>query len=257
MSFKQIHILGVLMLYLFPFGKVWAVDEHYQDLYSKANEAYQAGAYDSARSIYAEIVENGIVSSELFYNLGNTYFRLERIPEAILYYERAQRLDPSDADIQYNLEIARGFITDKISPIEEMFFVAWWNGLATEMGADTWAATFILLLFLFATLVTVFVTANERRLKQLGLIGASAVILGAVVVWNLALSAEKVYNAPAAIVFAPSVNVTSEPGRAGVDQFIIHEGLKVEVIDEQGDWTRIQLSDGNSGWLPSPSIEKI
>lgn len=235
----------------------FASEPYYTERYEAANQAFKAGDYDTAQTLYTEIVQNGMVSSELFYNLGNTYFRKGNVPASILFYERALRLDPTDEDIRYNLEIARGYITDKIEPIEEVFFVGAWNGFATKFSDDTWAAIGIALLFVMAGLLTAFFVGKNRKVKQLGLLGGLMVLIGAGVIFSLALRAESILNEPAAIVFAPSVKVKSEPGLKGADRFVIHEGLKVEVLGEEGDWTRIKLADGNSGWLQSASIERI
>lgn len=234
-----------------------ATDPHYIDLYNSANQAYKEGAFDTAKTLYTEIAQNGMVSSELFYNLGNTHFREGNIPAAILYFERALRLDPNDEDIRYNLEITRGLLSDKIDPVEEVFFLNWWKALATDFSATFWAVLFIALLFVAAALFTVFSVAENRKLKQLGFLGGITIILSAFVVIMLGRTAHNALIQPEAIVFAPSVNVKSEPGLNATDQFVIHEGLKVRVLGEDGDWTRIELADGNSGWLPTSSIEHI
>ena len=251
---------GLIILIFSVFGmnsQFMANEGHYEDLYEKANEVYKAGNYDSAKVLYSEIIQNGMVSSELFYNLGNTFYKKGNIPEAILFFERARRLSPNDEDIKYNLDIANTYITDKIAPLENVFFTKWWESITYAFSVTTWSVLFILLLLSAAALFTLFGVSNNRKVKQLGLLGGGFVLGASVVVILLTNSAFNKLNLNQAIVFSPTVNIKSEPGLNAMDQFVIHEGLKVKIIDTDGDWTRIRLSDGNSGWLQSQSIEKI
>lgn len=231
--------------------------EYYQDLYSNANQAYKEGSYDSAKTLYTEIFQNGMVSADLFYNLGNTHYRDGNYPAAILFYERAQRLDPSDEDIKYNLKIARQFVTDKIEPVQPFFISSWWAGASKVMSPRLWSIMFLLLLSIACGLMTVYFVARARSIRQLGFIGGIVGIGMSILIYSLASTAEGEQTKPEAIVFASSANVKSAPGLNSTDQFVIHAGLKVRVVDEDGDWTRIELLDGNSGWIYSQSIEKI
>lgn len=247
-----ISILSVLL----SFNSLLA-DEHYDELFIEANAAYKSGQYDSAKALYSEIAQNGMISKDLFYNLGNTHFKLGNVPASILFYERALRMDPGDEDVQYNLQIANSMIPDKIEAIEKVFFVSWWNALAQGFSIQFWCVLIIVLLFLGAGLLTFFFVARNPKTRQLGLLGGVAVFFTAAIVFFLAQTNAHHLDKPEAVVFAPSVKVKSEPSLNGSDQFVIHAGLKVEVTDTDGDWSRIKLADGNSGWLPSQSIEEI
>ncbi len=255
MNFKPLIILLFALVALEY--TVSASEGFYENLYDEANQAYKAGEYDSAKVLYSEIVQNGMVSSELFYNLGNTYFKQGQIPEAILYFERALKIAPDDEDARYNLSIANTYISDKITPVENVFLADWWNALVFAFSVTTWSIIFIALLFLSASLFTLFSASNNRKMKQLGLIGGIIVISIAIATLLLTNSAFNQLNTKQAIVFAPSITVKSEPGINATDQFVIHEGLKVEILATEGDWTRIRLDDGNSGWLQNQSIEQI
>jgi tetratricopeptide (TPR) repeat protein len=252
MNFRHLIVAFILL----PLG-LHAAEGHYDDLFEKANEAYKEGAYDSAKSLYAEIAQNGMVSVALYYNLGNSYYKLGNHPAAILYYERALKLDPTDEDVQYNLEVANALITDQIEPLEEMFITSWWNGLIRLFSPSGWGAAFLMLLCLGLALLTLFFTARSKRIKQLGLLGGLSLLGLSTVSLALAQSAHVQLAKQEAIVFQASVRVKSEPSSQGSDQFVIHQGLKIEIVEKDGDWLRIRLSDGNSGWLPSQSIERI
>lgn len=249
----------LLVTCLWAAGSVWAApdDGHYEDLYLQANEAYKAGRYDSAKSLYSEVLNNGYVSADLYYNLGNAHFKDDNMPAAILYLERAKRLKPADEDILYNLEVANSFVTDKIERVEPFFIAHWWSGLALAFSPTVWAWMFIGVLFVFALLFTMFITSRHRHLRQLGFLSGLITLVVAIAVLMLGSHAESMVEREEAIVFSPTVNVKSEPSLNATVQFVIHEGLKVEVENTEGDWVRIKLADGNSGWIPSQSIERI
>jgi tetratricopeptide (TPR) repeat protein len=234
-----------------------ATEPYYNDRFNQANEAYKAGAYDSAKSIYNEIAENGIISTALFYNLGNVHYRMGNIPEAILYFERAIRLAPYDEDIRYNLEIAKGFLVDKIEVAEPFLIEKLWIEMARTFKADTWGIMAIGLLLLACALFTAFAVSSIRQVKQMGFLGGFVLAIGVIMLILLARTSENELNKNEGIVFAESITVKSEPGLQGQDQFVIHEGIKVLITGTEGDWTKIKLEDGNSGWLPSTSIVRI
>jgi len=250
---------SVLFIVLFTTGTACAeqTEDHYDQLFERANEAYKAGQYDSAKTLYSEILHNGFVSPELYYNLGNAHFKEGNIPAAILYLERARRLAPSDEDIRYNLEVANSFVTDKIEGVQPIFITRWWTNLALRISPSAWAWVFIGLLSLFAALFTVFITSRSRHLRQLGFMGGLICLAFAGVALVLGYKGKSMLDKAEAIVFAPSVNVKSEPGLNATVQFVVHEGLKVEIEDSEGEWARIKLADGNSGWVPGQSIERI
>ena len=162
-----------------------------------------------------------------------------------------------DEDIKYNLEIANGFITDKIEPIEKVFFVEWWESISASFSTSFWAIIFLSLLGLMVTLFAFFFMAINPKIRQLGLLGGGSVMAGALIVMMLANTSAAMMQREEAIVFASSVNVKSEPGLNGTDQFVIHAGIKVSIEDVEGDWIRIRIADGNSGWLLGQSIERI
>ena len=253
MNFK--YLLFFLMLSVSGFAT--ESDQYYGEQFSKANLAYKEGAYDSAKVIYQEIAQNGIVSPELFYNIGNCNYKNGAIASAILNYERALRLSPDNEDIRYNLEIANNRITDNIEPLDTFFLTEWWRNFALTMHPDTWGWISLALFALMIAAFSLFIIGRENEFRKLGFIGSLTCLVLFAFTFGLGNSALKWKNRSEAIVFAPTVNVKSEPNLKGTDQFVLHEGIKVTVIDEDSDWLRIKLSDGNSGWVSRQSIERI
>ena len=120
-----------------------------QVVFDKANQLYLNGEYSSAREEYQKIINSGFESVELYYNLGNTFYKLGQIPSSILYYEKALILNPKDVDIQFNLDLANRLVVDKINPVNEFFFRKWFRAFAGIIKADSWAFISVITFFLF------------------------------------------------------------------------------------------------------------
>lgn len=225
---------------------------------SGGDSAYIKNDYKSAIQIYEALLEKG-EAAEVYYNLGNCYYKTNDIAKSILNYERALLLDPGNTDIRVNLEMARAKTVDKITPIPDIFFVAWIKSLINCLSVDAWAKCGILFFILFLVAVALFFFSKQASLKKGGFIGG-IVFLVLVVLSNVFASQQKavLVNRNAAIVLVPSVTVRSTPSESGTSLFILHEGSKVELKDNSmREWKEIRLEDGKVGWVPTSSIEVI
>ena len=225
---------------------------------SGGDSAYIKNDYKSAIQIYEALLEKG-EAAEVYYNLGNCYYKTNDIAKSILNYERALLLDPGNTDIRVNLEMARAKTVDKITPIPDIFFVAWIKSLITCLSVDAWAKCGILFFILFLVAVALFFFSKQASLKKGGFIGG-IVFLILVVLSNVFASQQKavLVNRNAAIVLVPSVTVRSTTSESGTSLFILHEGSKVELKDNSmREWKEIRLEDGKVGWVPTSSIEVI
>ena len=225
---------------------------------AEADSAYVRGQYQQAISDYESLLKQG-TSAELYYNLGNAYYRTENIPQAVLNYERALLLSPGDRDIRFNLQIARSKTFDKIVPESEMFFVTWYRAMVNMMSVDGWARTALFALGLTIILLLVYLFADRLWLRKAGFFGGVALLI-LFVMSNLFAWQQKqdLINRKGAIIFAPSVTVKSTPAANGTDLFILHEGTKVVIIDgSMKDWKEIRLADGKEGWIESKKIRII
>ena len=225
---------------------------------SGGDSAYIKNDYKSAIQIYEALLEKG-EAAEVYYNLGNCYYKTNDIAKSILNYERALLLDPGNTDIRVNLEMARAKTVDKITPIPDIFFVAWIKSLINCLSVDAWAKCGILFFILFLVAVALFFFSKQASLKKGGFIGG-IVFLILVVLSNVFSSYQKavLVNRNAAIVLVPSVTVRSTPSESGTSLFILHEGSKVELKDNSmREWKEIRLEDGKVGWVPTSSIEVI
>lgn len=225
---------------------------------AEGDSAYIKNDYKSAIQIYEALLEKG-EAAEVYYNLGNCYYKTNEIARAILNYERALLLDPGNADIRANLEIARSKTVDKVTPIPDIFFVAWIKSLINCLSVDAWARCGIICFILFLVTISLFFFSKQVSWKKGGLIGG-IVFLILVIVSNVFASQQKdaLLNRNAAIVLMPSVTVRSTPSESGTSLFILHEGRKVEIKDgSMREWKEIRLEDGKVGWVPNSSIEVI
>ena len=223
-----------------------------------ADDEYAKGNYQQAIKDYQEILKTG-VSSEIYYNLGNAYYRTDNITQALLAYERALQLSPGDNDIRFNLQYARSKTIDKITPETEMFFVTWYNSLVNFTRVDRWANTAIVSIVMALLLILVFLFAPQMWARKSGFYG-SAVFLLLFAFANLFAFQQKheLETKQGAIVIAPTVNVKKTPAASGTDIFVIHEGTRVDITDRgMKQWRGIKLADGREGWLKTSQIEEI
>jgi tetratricopeptide (TPR) repeat protein len=247
----------ILLLLVFTTGSVFSQDE-LPAKFKKGVEYYSSSNYQEALKEWTDIYNTGYRSATLDYNIGNAYFKLNNIPGAILFYERALLLKPADNSINYNLQIARSLVVDKFNEIPQLFFVRWFDFLSLLLRTNTWAVFSVISFILFLLLLSVYIYSSRYRLKVLSF--WLALLLLIVSASSLAFTMRNkslVYDSRKAIIFAPSVNGKSSPDNSGTDLFVLHEGSKVSVEDTVGDWYEIKLSDGNKGWVPANSLTII
>lgn len=225
---------------------------------AEGDSAYIKNDFASAIQIYESLLQQG-EASEIYYNLGNCYYKTDDIARAILNYERALLLSPGNADIRANLEIARSKAIDKVTPVPEIFFITWIKSLVNSQSSDAWARTGIVSFLLLLVSLAIFFFTQHIKWKKIGF-SAAILFLIVTVLSNLFASQQKSYltNRNDAIILSPSVTVRSTPSESGTSLFVLHEGRKVEIKDNSmREWKEIRLEDGKVGWVPSSSIEVI
>ncbi len=224
----------------------------------KANELYKNGQYDSAVLGYERILKTDIESSELYFNLGNSYFKSKQNAKAILNYEKAMKLNPNDEAISFNLELANSLLVDKITVLPEFFLKKWFKNIVNIYSSDDWALFSIVTFISTLLLLLLFFFARIMILKKISFWVALITLVLSVSTFYLSYKQkQQIVLERYAIVMTSSVTVKSSPDEAGTDLFVIHDGLKVEVIDQVGEWRNIKLADGNKGWLKLSDIEFI
>ena len=224
----------------------------------QADSAYAQGHYQQAVKDYEQLLKQG-VSAELYYNLGNSYYRMDEMPRAVLNYESALLLSPGDRDIRFNLQMARSKTIDKITPESEMFFVTWYRSLVNLTSVDGWARLALVALALAIVLALLYLFSSPIWLRKVGFFGAFGLLLLFIVANFFAYAQKQSFVARSgAIIMSPAVTIKSTPAKQGTDLFILHEGTKVEITDgTMKQWKRIRVADGKEGWLETSQIEVI
>ncbi|WP_303013414.1 tetratricopeptide repeat protein [uncultured Bacteroides sp.] len=225
---------------------------------TEGDSAYIKEDYATAIQIYETLLKDG-EAAEVYYNLGNSYYKTGEIAKAVLNYERALLLQPGNGDIRANLEVARAKTIDKVEPIPEVFFVSWTKSLINSMSVDAWATWGIISFVLLIVALYFFIFSKQIMQKKIGFI-SGIVFLVITVCSNLFASQQKenLVNRDEAIVMNPSVTVRSTPSESGTSLFILHEGRKVGIKDNSmKEWKEIRLEDGKVGWVPASAIEVI
>ena len=225
---------------------------------NNADTEYQKGNYQQAIRDYEEILKNG-ESAEIYFNLGNAYYRTDNITKAVLNYERARLLSPGDDDINFNLQFARSKTIDKITPQSEMFFITWYKSLVNFTSVDNWAKTGILCIVMALLLVLLYLFGPQLMLRKIGFFGGLAFFV-IFLLSNLFAFQQKqaLDNRTGAIIISPSVNIKKTPAKNSADQFVLHEGTRVDIIDKgMTDWRCIRVGDGREGWIETKAIEEI
>lgn len=244
------------ILILLSFSVVNADDN--KILLEEANKVYNEGSFEQAIELYEKVLENGYESAEVYYNLGNACFKQNNFAAAILNYEKAKKIEPNDEDINFNLKIANNRIVDKIETVPELFYVQWWNSLIYTLTVDQWGWVGLISFSLLLVMALVFLLSHIVWLKKLSFWFGLLFIIISISTYALANQKFNSFRKDhEAIIFTPTVTVKSSPSESSIDLFVIHEGTKVELTDNLGDWYEIKIANGSVGWIKTDDIEKI
>lgn len=224
---------------------------------AEADSAYVQERYEQAISLYNKLLETG-ASASVYYNLGNAYYRTGDMAHAILAYERAYLMEPGDADIRFNLQLARTKTIDKIVPESEMFFITWFRQMIDWYSADQWGRAVVVCFALFVVSLLLYFFAGRMLWRKVGFgVGVCTLILAVLFHIFAYQQQQKLLVRTHAIVMSSSLTVKSTPSTSGTDLFVLHEGTKVEITDDtMKDWKEIRLADGKVGWVPVKTIER-
>ena len=226
--------------------------------FKEANEAYNQGNYQKAITSYKKIESSGNVSENLYFNIANSYYKLENVAESIYYYEKALSLSPNDEEIMNNYQFAQQMRIDQIESLPKGFLTSSYEYLVQLWSVDTWAWISVLFAFVFVIGFCLFYRASYTQQRRLFF---GTWVLGLLISLFSLLFAFQTENylhkTKFAIVFSEEINIQSEPNLRSEVLFKLHEGTKVQVLDVIEDWKEIKLSDGKTGWIPRKVIREI
>lgn len=228
------------------------------ELWDSANAAYNSTDYSSALTLYQTILDKGLHSAALYFNLANAYFKSEQLGKAILYYNRALRLAPADEDIRHNLEYAEQMTKDSIEEIPEFILTTWVRAVRGALSSTAWTVISLILLVAALIMALFYLLAQRLALRKMGfytmVIAALLFILTSLFAWS---EREMIVNSKEAIIMTSAVSIKSSPDRAATELFVLHEGTKVSIGHEIAGWAEVRISDGRKGWIEQSRIEKI
>lgn len=238
-----------------PFQSALAQNEA---LFKSATEAYNAGEYQAAVDNYLEIIDNGQHSAELYYNLGNAYYKLNQIAPSIYYYEKALLLKPNDPEIKNNLGYAQNMTLDAIDQMPKTGLSKIYDNIIGVLSFDQWSYIAVVFMLLFVVLYIAFYYFRYSSRKRTAfVVSIVCLFLGITAVVFAYLQYDAFESDRPAIVFSKESSVKSEPNKKSQEAFALHEGTKVNVLDQLDDWRKIRISDGTTGWIPAEDIKLL
>lgn len=229
-----------------------------ETLFEQGKEHYKNGKYQQAITSWMKILDNGEHSAELYFNLGNAQYKLNHIGPSIYYYEKALQLSPNDEDIKNNLAFAENAKIDSIEPLPQTVFSKWYKSIAEVFTFDGWAIAAIIFSIFFVALFLFYYFAFSERRKRLLFVGS--MFAGFLLIASLTMAfftyGDYSKNQPA-IIFASEIEVKTEPTMGSNVAFTLHEGTKVQISAQDGNWFRITLADGKDGWIPASDLKQL
>ncbi|MBD5226066.1 MAG: tetratricopeptide repeat protein [Bacteroidales bacterium] len=236
-----------------------------ENLAQMGDSAYSADNFQLAEKLYTDAMAAGGTSSVLFYNLGNSYYRQGNLGKALVNYERALKIDPTNTDARTNLEFVKTKITDR--QIDNgSIMSSLWDNIVCMFHADTWAWITVILFALFLAGVCTYLFSSVVIVKKFSFFGGILVFfLTALSVIVSFAAANRVENNDYAIILSPSVQLSTTPREArnqAEEAFLLHEGTKVEVVDSvsspgEGKWYEVKVGHGDRAWIKASEIERI
>ncbi|WP_316789938.1 tetratricopeptide repeat protein [Pedobacter frigoris] len=259
MRSKQMHkhniclLLLVLGFPLFSMGNNKA-----EDFFLKGNKEYAKADYEGALKTYQQLLDDGYESAEVYFNIGNSNYKLGNMPSAILNYEKAHKLNPGDEDIELNLQLANLKITDKIEPVPEFFLATWWRSIVLFFSVSLWSILGIVTITLGFLLLIVYLFALALPIKKSAFYtGICLIFIGVLSIIMSEIQQAYFSRHQEAIVFAGTVNVKSGPDASQKTLFVIHEGTKVSIKNKNQNWIEVELPNGNTGWITLSDVKEI
>ena len=225
---------------------------------TSADQEYKRGNYPQAIADYKSLLKK-TPSAEVYYNLGNAYFRSDSIPQAILAYERAALINPGNSYIRFNLQFARGKTIDKVAEPDEMFFISWFRSAANLATVDGWATMVLFSAALLGCCILLYFFSSRILVRKVGF-GCAIAFAILFVLSNIFALYQKdaLISKEGAIIMAPAANLKKTPIRSGADEAVLHEGTRVDIADRSiKGWLGVKLADGREGWIEENTVEEI
>ena len=227
-------------------------------LFVKANKLYQQEDYLKALELYQDIEKQNVESEALYFNMANIYYKTNQVAPAIYFYEKALLIDPNNKDVKFNLDFANRMILDNIEPLPKSLGQKFRDGVILKFKYNTWAIIAVSLAFLFALLFLLYHFSYSTSKKRFYFITSiTSATLVAISLFFAFKSYHYVTTTKSAIIFAPQTQVKSAPTKNSEVNFELHEGSKVQVLEDLDNWRKIKIADGKTGWMQVDDLKEL
>jgi len=243
-----------MKIFLITLSMILSNNQQLDEVFNQSNDLYTNGNYEAALEGYLEIINSGFESAELYFNIGNSFYKLNNVPESNFYFEKALAISPNDKDIITNLSFAQNLRIDKIEnlPITQIQNIK--ISVLDLLSEKGWAYSFVILVWLLCISFSLYLLLKDSRLKRTFF--TLSIFISLISLSSLYLNYEKkeLNNIRFAIIFDKEIEVWSEPNKISELKFLLHEGTKVKQVDLIEDWVNIQLDNGTLGWIEASSL---
>jgi tetratricopeptide (TPR) repeat protein len=250
---RALYLVIWLILPLVSFG-----NDHAQALFAKGNAYYAKAQYKDALGSYQQVLDEGFQSAAVYFNMGNASYKSGDIPPALLYYEKAHKLSPGDEDIKFNIRFVNLKTTDKIDEAPDFFLANWWKAFILSFSVNTLSILSIVLVLLGSFVLIVYFFTNSVIIKKFAFY--TSIILFCLCFLMIFMASRQVsyFNAHRqAIIFSSSVTIKNAPVERSGTLFVLHEGTKVNILENSNGWMKIRLANGNEGWIKTTDVKEI
>ena len=240
------------------FPSILSAQINVENTFSQANELYNKGSYIEAINNYKEIIKNDFHSAELYYNLGNAYYRLDSIASSVYYYEKALQLNPNDRETIDNLELINKTLVDEIDPITTPLIESILNSISNIFYFETWGYISIFFSFLIVALFLSYYFANSSRVKRLTFV---LLCISSIFMLVSLINGNKGYNNyinnEYAVIYSYETDLKTEPNYRSETLFMLHEGTKIQVLENYNNWIKIRLVNGQVGYIQLIDVKTL
>ena len=233
---------------------IFSNTQNIDNLFEESNDLYTNGDYQNAVQGYLEIVKSGFESAELYFNIGNSFYKLNNIPESNYYYEKAKSISPNDDDILTNLSFAQNLRIDKIETLPVTDIQNLKLSILDLLSEKGWSYVLVILIWIMCFTFIVYNLANNPKFKRLFFSISFVLLILSSFTLFINFEKKKISEIKYAIIYDKEIEVWSEPNNISELKFLLHEGTKVKQIDVIEDWLNIQLENGTIGWIQSSSL---
>ncbi|MDB2314405.1 tetratricopeptide repeat protein [Flavobacteriaceae bacterium] len=248
-----------MILFLVSFFHCFGALGQEKDItFDNANAAYNAGQFEKAVMLYKQILESGQHSAELYFNLGNSYYRLNQVGESIFYFEKAKQLEPTDEDINVNSAFAQNMAIDAVEVLPKSQVTQLKDNIIEFFSQEGWAYFIILLAWLFVLFWGLYLWNKIPFIKRTFFV--TSLILAFLLIGSLFIAVIKSANTSDTtygILFNEKMEVWAEPNSRAEVLFLLHEGTKVQMLDQLQEWQKIRIANGSEGWIKNAKVRSL